>query len=88
MFKQLSSLIPGFQISSESSFPSSKSNSSQSKVDLRVLIEESNTCGGEFVLCSLLELLLRQNVKVVFVGVQNSFTHYAAVLKKLGINLQ
>lgn len=89
MFKQLQTLIPGFEISADSPLPHSKPSPSHMKqaltfsVDLRLLIEESNTAGGEFVVCSVLELFLRQSQKVVFVGAQNSFSHYEAILKKL-----
>ena len=55
-----------------------------SERDLRVLcekikellIEESNTCGGEFVIYSLLELFLRNQTKVIFVASANSYQHY------------
>ena len=51
--------------------------------DQRILVEDSNTCGGEFVVYSLLEQFLRKNYKVVFVAAANSFPHYSTVLKKL-----
>ena len=35
-----------------------------------------------------MELYLRKQYKVVFVAAANSYSHYAAVMKKLGINLQ
>ena len=52
------------------------------------MVEESNGCGAEFVIYSLLELYLRNNYKVVFLAAANSFPHYNTVMKKLGINLQ
>ena len=52
-----------------------------------MLIEESNSCGAEFVIYSVLEFYLRNNYKVVFLATANSFAHYNAVMKKLGINL-
>ena len=33
-------------------------------------------------------MYLRKQYKVVFVAAANSYSHYAAVMKKLGINLQ
>jgi len=100
MFKSLQSIIPGFAISSENPLPRSKSRIDHwLEPDLKLLVEESNTCGNEFVIYSLLELFLRHNQKVVFVGAANTFHHYSSVLKKLvssattltssqGINLQ
>lgn len=57
-------------------------------IDQRILVEESNTCSGEFLIHSLLELYLRNGYKVVLVSAANPYAHNAAVLKKLGINLQ
>ena len=51
-------------------------------------MEESISCSAEFVIHSLIELYLRNDYKVVLVAAVNPFAHYAAVLKKLGINLQ
>ena len=75
------------------SLPPSKSAvwiqlANSNSVDQRILVEDSNTCGGEFVIYSLLELFLRHQTKVVFIAASNSYPHYLAVMKKLGINLQ
>ena len=54
-----------------------------------MLIEESNACSGDFVIYSLLDMYLRGKTnKVIFVASANSFHHYQAVMKKLGLNLQ
>ena len=59
-------------------------------IDLKLLIEDSNACTGEFIIYSVLELFLRRQTSpanVIFVGAMQSFSHYSAVLKKLvGIN--
>ena len=44
--------------------------------DLRIIVEESNTCGAEFVIYSLLELYMRRGYKVVFIASANSYAHY------------
>ena len=69
MFSQVNQLIPGFEL----------------RVDqpTRILIEDCNSASGDFVLYSLIELYLRSNSKVLFIGAANSFHHYSAVLKKL-----
>ena len=61
---------------------------------MKLLIEDSNACTGEFAIYSLLELYMRQQQSsehahgILFIGAAQSFTHYAAVLKKMGLNLQ
>jgi hypothetical protein len=86
MFAQLSTLIPGFDLTPET-IPSSISHTiSDSHIDLKLLIEDSNACTGEFVIYSVLELFLRRQTSpanVIFVGAMQSFSHYSAVLKKL-----
>lgn len=75
MFAQLSTLIPGFDLTPET-IPS----------NLKLLIEDSNACTGEFVIYCVLELFLRRQTSpanVIFVGAMQSFSHYSAVLKKL-----
>ena len=55
-------------------------------IDLKLLVEDSNACTGEFVIYSVLELFLRRQTSpanVIFVGAMQSFSHYSAVLKKL-----
>ena len=51
--------MPGFTLGSESLQPGK---------ELRIMIEEGNAAQGEFVIHSMLELLLRNQAKVVFVG--------------------
>jgi len=82
MFKSLASLIPGFDISHDN-LPKSNLNF-PIITDECLLIEDSNACSGEFLICSLLELYLRDSKNgIVFIASVNSFDHYAAVLKKL-----
>jgi hypothetical protein len=53
-------------------------------IGLKMIVEDSNTCSGDFVIYSLLELyLINQNNSIVFIGASQSFSHYSAVLKKL-----
>jgi hypothetical protein len=60
MFHSLHTLIPGFDLTSDN-IPNSKDSNLLSKrcVDLKILVEESNTCSGEFVIYSLVELYQR-----------------------------
>ena len=74
MFKQLESIIPGFEL--------------DPKKPMKILMEDCNACGGEFIIYSLLELYLRENTKVAFVASQHFYPHYLSVMKKMGINLQ
>ncbi len=53
---------------------------------MKILVEDSNSCTGEFVIYSLIEMFLRRTStpgNVVFVAATQSFTHYNAVLKKI-----
>jgi len=53
---------------------------------MKILVEDSNSCTGEFVVYSLIEMFLRRTTtpgNVVFVGAAQSFSHYNAVLKKM-----
>jgi hypothetical protein len=59
MIGQLREQMPGFTLGSESLQPGK---------ELRIMIEEGNAAQGEFVIHSMLELLLRNQAKVVFVG--------------------
>jgi len=58
-------------------------------IGLKLLVEDSNACTGEFVLYSLLELFMRQqqasptDYGILFIGATQSFRHYSAVLKKM-----
>jgi hypothetical protein len=60
-------------------------------IGLKLLVEDSNSCTGEFMLYSLLELFMRQQQSatpdnaygILFIGATQSFSHYAAVLKKM-----
>ena len=86
MFAQLSTLIPGFDLTPETIPSSTPDPISDRPIDLKLLIEDSNACTGEFVIYSVLELFLRRQTSpahVIFVGAMQSFSHYAAVLKKL-----
>jgi len=69
MFGQVNQLIPGFELRVEE--------------PTKILIEDCNSASGDFVLYSLMELYLRSQAKVLFIGAANSFHHYSAVLKKL-----
>ena len=50
---------------------------------MKILVEDSNSCTGEFVIYSLIEMFLRRTStpgNVVFVAATQSFTHYNQTL--------
>jgi hypothetical protein len=86
MFSQLSTLIPGFDLTPDTLPPCNSIYTSYSTLAVRLLLEDSNSCPGDFLTYSVLELFLRRQASpatVIFVGALQSYSHYQAVMKKL-----
>ena len=72
MFKQLETIIPGFELD-------------PSKAGKKLLITDTTACTGEWLIYSLLEMYLRDSSsRVILVASDNSYSHLLAVMKKLG----
>jgi hypothetical protein len=66
MISSLQQQMPGFTLEARS-FQESR---------CKVLVESSATQPSDFCIFSLLELCLRNDISVVFVGALHSFAHY------------
>ena len=77
MIKQLSDFIQQFPMSDDK----------QSEKQF-YLIKDTYDISGNFIINSFLNFLLKNNKKIFFLSLTQTYAHYVSVSKKLGLNIE